>query len=297
LHRSCVIAERGSAPRATIATAAPQRVDGACRVVLDRTPEGTTALRDLYQRAPCRVLFPDSETGEPPQVVLLTTSGGLTGGDRTHVTIRVGPSACATITTQAAERIYRSRDASCHVDARIDLEVGAGAWVEWLAQETILYDGARLRRRFAAEVAVSGRLLALESVVFGRIAMHEQFDGGLLHEAWHIRRASRPVWTDALHLQGDIRRLRAEPFGFGTNAACATLLYVGEDAELQRETVRNMLNARGASGAATVLDGVLITRVLAERAEELRAILMALAAALRHSAGGWPARLPRVWHC
>jgi urease accessory protein len=260
-------------------------------------PNGTTALADLYQRAPCRVLFPDPETGEPTQVVLLTTSGGLTGGDRTDVAVQIGPQACTTITTQAAERIYRSRDASCHVEARIELQVGAGAWAEWLAQETILYDGARLRRNFAAQVASSGRLLALESVVFGRTAMNERFDSGLLHDGWQIRRAGRLVWADALHLQGDIRRQRAEAFGFGTNAACATLLYVGEDAELRRETVRNMLSAHGASGAATVLDGVLITRVLAERADELRAVLVALAAALRRSAGGWPARMPRVWHC
>ena len=297
MHRSWVIAERGPEPRTTVPAAVPQRVDGACRVVLNRAPNGTTALADLYQRAPCRVLFPDPEDGEPTQVVLLTTSGGLTGGDRTDVAVHIGPQASATITTQAAERIYRSRDASCHVEARIELRIEAGAWAEWLAQETILYDGSRLRRTFAAEVADSGRLLALESVVFGRIAMKEWFDRGLLHDAWRIQRAGRLVWTDALHLQGDIRRLRTEPFGFGTNAACATLLYIGKDAAQQREMVRDMLSAHRASGAATVLDGVLITRVLAERPDELREVLVALAAALRRSAGGWAARMPRVWYC
>jgi urease accessory protein len=277
--------------------AAPQRADGACRLRFCDGAQGATALADLYQRAPCRVLFPQADAGEPLQAVLLTTSGGLTGGDRTATSVELGPRARATITMQAAERIYRARDAGCEVSASIDLKVGDHAWGEWLAQETILYDGARLRRTFDADVARSGRLLALESVVFGRTAMNERFDTGMLHDAWQIRRAGRLVWADAIHLAGDIRRLRSEPFGFGTNTACATLLYVGEDAAGHLEGVRKMFNGRRTAGAATVLDGVLIARVLAERADELRTVLTGLAAAVRNAAGGWPARMPRVWHC
>ena len=49
--------------------------------------DGRTRLADLYQRAPCRVLFPDVDAGQPPQAVMLTTSGGLTGGDRLSLQI------------------------------------------------------------------------------------------------------------------------------------------------------------------------------------------------------------------
>lgn len=297
MHRSGLVASNVSALRAARSGSAPQRVDGACKLTFRPVGRDGTALGELYQRAPCRVLFPQCEPGEPPQAVMLTTSGGLTAGDRTDVRIQVASGAQATIATQAAERIYRASEADAEVNADINLLIGERAWGEWLAQETILYDGARLRRSLRADVACSGRLLALESVVFGRTAMREGFDTGFLHDAWQIRRDGVPVWADALHLDGDVRGLRAAPFGFGTNTACGTLLYVGEDAVRHLESVRGRLDGCPVSGAATVLDGVLIARVIAERADELRIVLAALAAHVRHAAGGWAAGMPRVWNC
>ena len=91
----------------SVATA-HQRVDGEARIAFRRRADGVIALSDLYQRAPCRVLFPTTEAGEPLQAVLLTTSGGLTGGDRTRVSVSVETSARVTVTTQAAEKIYRA---------------------------------------------------------------------------------------------------------------------------------------------------------------------------------------------
>jgi urease accessory protein len=272
-------------------------VDGAARIEFARAQDGRTVLADLYQRAPCRVLFPTPDPGDPLQAVLLTTSGGLTGGDRTNVTIGTGRGACATVTTQAAERIYRASDARSEARIGLALRVGDGAWAECLAQETLLFDGARLRRTFTAEVAATGRLLALESAVFGRAAMGESFDTGLLHDAWQITRDGRLVWEDAVHLEGDIGRIRAEPFGFGTSIAYATLIYIGADAAAQLGTVREIVASVGGLNAATVIDPVLLVRGMSARPHELRDTMIRLVSALRRAAGAWPARLPRVWNC
>lgn len=242
------------------------------------------------------MLFPAAEEGEPTLAVLLTTSGGLTGGDRTEVSVTVGERACATVTTQAAEKIYRALGGGGETQMRFELAVGAGAWAECLAQETILFEGARLSRTFTANVAETGRLLALESVVLGRTSMGERLDTGLLHDAWQISRAGRLIWVDALHLEGDIARLRAQPLGFGTCVAYSTLLYVGGDAAEQIAGVRDTLTHCGTLGAATVIDNVLIVRAIAADAHELRAAMMSVACGLRRAAGSWPARLPRVWN-
>ena len=101
--------------------------------------DGVIALAALYQRAPCRVLFPTTEAGEPLQAVLLTTSGGLTGGDRTRVSVTVEPSARATVTTQAAEKIYRALPGTGDAVVQVEMQVGDGAWAEWLAQEKRIY--------------------------------------------------------------------------------------------------------------------------------------------------------------
>jgi urease accessory protein len=273
-----------------------QRADGEARIRFECV-SGRTVLKDLFQRAPCRVLFPATAAAEPPQAVLLTTSGGLTGGDRTRIAVDVGASARATFTTQAAEKIYRALPGSG--DARVDVAIrlGAGAFAEWLAQETILFEGSRLRRQLAADVHPAARLLVLETTVFGRTAMGERYATGMLHDAWRIRRAGRLVWADALHLAGDLRRLRGEPFGFGTSVACSTVLYAGPDARQQLAVARRSLAACCLPAAATAFEGLLLARLMADDAAELRAAVMALVGELRQAAAGLPLRLPRVWHC
>ena len=279
------------------AACAHQRVDGEARITFRSDARDKTVLADLYQRAPCRVLFPATEVDEPIQSVLLTTSGGLTGGDRTRVGIEVGANAQATLTTQAAEKIYRALPDTGDALVRVDMQVSDGAWAEWLAQETIVFEGSRLRRLFAADVAATGRLLAVESIVFGRTAMGENFDTGLLHDAWRISRGGRLAWADALHLEGDVRRQRSAPWGFGANVACSTVLYVGPDAPQQLVEARELLGQCNLPCGATSLDGIMLVRIMAADAAELRAAVMRLIAGIRRSAASLPARLPRVWHC
>jgi urease accessory protein len=276
---------------------AHQRVDGEARIAFRRNAAGRTTLADLYQRAPCRVMFPDTEPDEPLQSVLLTTSGGLTGGDRTNVAVTIEAGARATLTSQAAEKIYRALPATGDARVQVEMQVGPAAWAEWLAQETIVFEGSRLRRSFAADVAPRGRLLAVESIVFGRTAMGEQFDTGLLHDAWRISRSGKLIWADALHLEGDVRQLRSAPFGFGTSVACSTVLYVGTDATRQLAEARGLLSQCPLPCGATSLDGVMVARIMADDAVQLRAAVMQLIAGIRRTAAGLPARLPRVWHC
>ena len=276
---------------------AHQRVDGEARIAFRRRLDGTTALADLFQKAPCRILFPTTEDREPVQAVLLTTSGGLTGGDRTRVAISIGAGAQVTVTTQAAEKIYRALPGTGDAVVQVEMHVDDAAWAEWLAQETIVFEGSRLRRLFAADVAATGRLLAVESIVFGRTAMGESFDSGMLHDAWRISRGGRLVWADALHLDGDVRRLRTAPFGFGSSVACSTLLYVGADALQQLGEARRLLDECTLPCGATSLDGIMLVRIMADDASKLRATVMKLIAGIRQAAASLPARLPRVWHC
>ena len=279
------------------ATQVHQRVDGEARIAFRRGADGRTALADLYQRAPCRVMFPATEPDEPVQAVLLTTSGGLTGGDRTRVAVEIAAHSRATLTTQAAEKIYRALPSTGDAIVQVEMQVGADAWAEWLAQETIVFEGSRLRRLFVADVAATARLLAVESIVFGRTAMGEHFDTGLLHDTWRIRRGGKLVWVDALHLEGEVRQLRGAPFGFGTSVACSTVLYVGADATQQLTEARRILSRCALPCGATSLDGIVVARIMAADAAELRAVVMQLIAGLRSAAGSLPARLPRVWTC
>jgi urease accessory protein len=266
-----------------------QRGDGAADVVF-----GRGGLARLYQRTPCRVLFPRPEPDDLPVAALLTTSGGLAGGDRLRLSITAEAGARAIAATVAAEKIYRSLGPVTEVE--VTLAADAGAWLEWLPQETILFDRARLSRRVTADVGEGARLLAAETVVFGRAARGERFSQGLLHESWRIRSAGRLVWADALRLEGDIAARLDAAAGFAGAAALATAVYVGDDAASHLPRARALAETSGGQGGATVVNGVLVARFLGPRADGVRRALMHYLTGLRHAAAGLPAALPRLWH-
>ena len=135
-------------------------------------------MKSLFQHDPLRVLFPSPPPGELPTVALVTTSGGLVGGDELSVRVAAEAGAQVLVTAQAAEKIYRSAGADCRIE--MTLQAGIGSWLEWLPQETIIFDGARFRRRTRIEATASARVLAGEFLVFGRSAMGEQVTRGLI---------------------------------------------------------------------------------------------------------------------
>jgi urease accessory protein len=269
-----------------------QRGDGAARVVFSRRGVAT-CIRRLDQRAPGRVLFPHAEAGEPALAMLLNTAGGLTGGDRMAIAIGAEPGAVAMATAAAAEKIYRAAGGEAAVEVALD--VGPGAWLEWLPQETILFEGARLDRGIAARVADGGRLLAAEMLVFGRVARGERFAQGRLFDRWRIVRGDALAWRDALRLEGDVAALIDRPAGFDGAQSFATLVYVGGDAERHLPLARQLSDDVLCRGGATVVNGILLVRFLGAPVA-VRTALAGAVGGLRQAAAGLPARPPRTWN-
>lgn len=269
-----------------------QRAHGVLRLAI-QAKGGRSALHDLYQQAPCRALMPDVAPGAPLEAVLVNTSGGLVGGDRIDTAITLGPGAAAVLAGQAAEKVYRSTGDDTSVATT--LTIADGAWLEWLPQETILFDGARLRRRLTIDLAQEARLLAVETTIFGRIARGERFTQGFLHDSWAIRRAGRLVWMDAIRLDGDVAAQRQRAFGFGQAAGYATLIHAGPAAASFLPLAREIVAAAPAEGGATVVAGLLLLRFLAEDAARLRGTVAGALCRLRAEIAGLPALLPRVW--
>ncbi len=284
----CVAVSRSDAPE-------PGEVHGVANLRFRRL-DGRTRLADLDQRAPLRVLFPRSADAGVPTGVVVTTTGGLVGGDRLDLAIAVDDGAAAVVTAQAAEKVYRSLGADCRV--RVRLTAGPGSWLEWLPQETILFEGARLRRTTVLDLAPSARVMAGEMLVFGRTASGETLSRGLVRDAWEVRRGGRLAWMDALHMEGDLAEPLASCAGFAGATATATLVYAGDDSEtrldLARELIREYID-EDLKAAATIVGGVLVVRWLGRDGLRLRTAYGAFWAAFRHHVGGLRAALPRVW--
>ncbi|MDA1089917.1 MAG: urease accessory protein UreD [Proteobacteria bacterium] len=241
------------------------------------------------------MLFPTPAPGEPPCAVLVTTSGGLVGGDHLNVSVSAGPDTTAMAMAQAAEKVYRSAGEDSHINVR--LSVGENAWLEWLPQETILFDGARLRRQTTIELAPGARILAGEILVFGRIASGERLTRGLVREAWSVRRQGRLIWADALHLEENMEAIFAAPACFDGATAQATAVYAGDDAPACLDLARSLLGdgEDELRAAATVVNGVLVARWLDRDPARLRRAFGEFWARFRHAVGDLPATLPRLW--
>jgi urease accessory protein len=266
-----------------------QRGDGQAEIGFVHA-EGRTRLAHLHQRNPLRVLFPDSEPGEPMIAAVVLTSGGIAGGDKLSVSVDAGAGAAATVTGQAAEKVYRALDEPAETDVR--LTVGAGAWLEYLPQETILFDRARLQRRFDIDIAATGKLLACDMVVFGRTASGERFREGQWRDRWRLRQGGRLVWADAMRIDG--LDTIDHPAGFAGATAHAMALYAGPDARTWLEPARAL--ARGCSRAAvSAIGNVLLARFLDKDAAAVRRALAQYIAGLRSTIAGLPARTPRLW--
>ena len=286
--------ERRRAAAQSVVFQGLERSDGAAEIGFVRRGD-KTALAHLFQRAPCRVLFPCPAAGDLPLAVLLTTSGGLTGGDRLKVTVGAGAGTAAVVTGQAAEKIYRSLGPDAEIE--IALSVGSGAWLEFLPQETILFEGARLVRRSSVDIATDGRLLASEMVVFGRTAGGERLTRGLLHDAWRVTCGGRLAWVDAVRLDGAIADRLNAALAFADATALATALYVGADAAALLPLARALTLDSDCRAGATLVNGVLLARFLGPEAQIIRRDLGQYLGHLRRAAAGLPGSVPRLWQC
>src|SRR4051812_2562413 len=147
------------------------RVDAALDACIGHEPGAAcSVLRRLYQQGSARLRFPRA-SGRSFEAAIINVAGGLTGGDRWRGRFSLEAGAALTLTPRACGRIYRSLDGAATISNT--LPRGAASRLEWLPQETILFDRASLDRTLAVEMAEDARLLAVEPLIFGRAAMGE----------------------------------------------------------------------------------------------------------------------------
>jgi urease accessory protein len=272
---------------------APQRTTAALEVVFRRRGE-TTVVDRLYQEGAGKARLPRETARGLKDVTLINLAGGLTGGDvfRQRLVWRAGAQAGAT--TQAAEKIYRA--AAGDVRIRSELTVGPGAWAEWLPQETILFEGAALDRRLTVDLEGDGRLLAVEPLVFGRLAMGERLRHARLSDRLEVRVDGRRVWVDVNRLAPPVdARLDRDGLGGGARAM-ATVLYVAADAGGRLAALRAIVRDTAVTAGVSRLGPVAVARLVAPDPARLRAAVVTALGRARAELGGWPACLPRAWH-
>lgn len=271
------------APAPNCCQPAPPRARGEIRA--DFVAHGTTTrVGRLYETGGLRLRFPKAR--ETCEGVIVNTGGGVVGGDHARLSFSAGARARVALTTQSAEKIYRTDGPAAHVETALTLE--AGAELDWLPQETILFDQARLVRSLDVDMAVDARLVACESIVFGRQAMGESCEAGDFRDRWRIHRAGKLIFAEDTRLDGPAALLARPALGGGARAL-ATLLFVAPDAPARLEDCRAALDGAPCESGVSALDGFLVARLVSPSPENLRLAILYLFSRLLGRAA------PRVW--
>jgi urease accessory protein len=271
-----------------------QRANGAGRVVL-RGSAGCTEVMDIHQKFPTRIMFPTIDGGAVKEVVVVNAAGGIAGGDRLELEITALENSLVTVTSQAAEKIYRALNQPAQVVTKLKTRnVGK---IAWLPQETIIFDSARIRRQMEIDVCTGTELMALEWLVLGRTAHGEEVVRGHIHDRWLARRDGRLVWVDSFRVTEEtFPHLRKRALLANYNAI-GTLLYFGPHLDRRLEMLREVTQSLVCKCAATLVSGLIVVRFAAETSSDLRIALICLLQHFGRDGDPGPFRVPKMWSC
>ncbi|MFB2838781.1 urease accessory protein UreD [Floridanema evergladense] len=261
--------------------------------------QNTTQLIHNLAIAPLKVQRPFYPEGtDICHSVILHTAGGMVGGDRLTFDIQLQPKAKALITTAAASKIYRSN--GFQAKQSIQIKVDSGAYLEWLPQESIIFNGANYRQDLRVELAPKATWLGWEITRLGRSARGEKFLTGEWRSYTEIWRQGKPLWIDRQWLPAGEEMINS-PHGLAGQPIVASLVWVGEKVspeivEKAREIWQNQpdFSSKGEAGVTQINEG-LLCRYRGASSIEVRHWFKRVWDLLRVNFCDRPSCPPRVW--
>ena len=258
------------------------RRDGERTVLTTRAHQGPLVVQ--------KSLYP--EGGGVCQNVIIHPPGGIVGGDTLAVNVDAGPDTHVQLTTPGAAKCYRSGGA--FAQQRILLRASRRAILEWLPQETIVFDGSKIDLDLAVDLADDARFLGWDVVCLGRTAAGERFHRGELRQRLAIMRDGAPVFVERAVLRGGAPMLES-PVGLHGNPVFGTFLAAAPAlTHAMLESCRQVAPMTG-EGAVTRLPGVLIARYRGASAAAARHYFVELWRKLRPALALRTAVPPRIW--
>ncbi len=255
--------------------------------------QGSTQIIHSQAKAPLKIQRPFYPEGsEVCHSVIMHTAGGIVGGDQLSVDIRLKPNAHALITTAAASKIYRTNKREARQIIHVD--VASGACLEWLPQETIVFNQAVYRQDMRVDLATDASWLGWEVVRFGRSARGERFIEGNWRSHTEVWQHDRPIWVDRQWLLGS-EEVFTSSHGLANCPVVASLAWIGRsvDPELV-EKARSVWVGDGEIGVTRLMSG-LLCRYRGTSTMEARRWLLEVWRLVRSGFLDRPVCIPRVW--
>lgn len=247
-----------------------------------------TLLAERSHHGPLMVQRPLYPEGPVCHVYVLHPPGGIVAGDRLAIDVHVAAKAEALLTTPAAGKFYRS--AGLLARQNVTLKIESNAALEWLPQETIVYEGAKLDSGINIELVDDARLIAWEILAFGRPAAGEGFNVGEALLRWRILRNAKPLYLEAMRLDAEAFAAR---WGLNRHSVCGAL-FACSATKTHRDQVRELIGDAAERGV-TLIDDLLICRAVDNKTEPLRRFFEQVRAAIRVDIVRRENHTPRIW--
>ena len=260
--------------------------------------DDTTRLIHRQHTGPLRVqkpLYPEHPS--TCHAIIIHPPGGVVGGDELYMQFDVSPNARAFLSTPGAAKWYRANGHRSRQQVRI--RVAAGAALEWLPQETILFNAADVVLDSIIDLDADARYISCEILCFGRKASGETFEQGQVQQSMMVRRAGKPLWLEQGVLAANTQQMRS-PLGLGCHSVCASLIAVGGASSAGllaalREKCEASSDGHGQFGV-THMKSMIIVRHLGDNSEVARRVMMAAWQILRPALLERDAVVPRIWN-
>lgn len=257
-----------------------------------------TVLRKNRHCGPLRVqkaLYPEGDA--VCQAIVLHPPSGIAGGDHLAISAALDEGAHAQLTTPGAGKWYRSGGAGA--SQNIDFTVAAGATLEWLPQESIVFDGALARMETRVKLAADARFIGWDMLCLGRAAAGERFEKGRFDLFFRVDRDNAPIWLERGGFDGSDPML-SSPAGWAGKTVCGTLVCAFPELPEKSAALLEALRATAPADAAlhgiSALPGMLVARYLGDSGEAARHWFTELWTILRPACIGRPAVIPRIWN-
>ncbi len=242
-------------------------------------------LVDLYQSGSAKLLMPRTYN-DVSEAVLINTAGGMTGGDKYENHLALKGSKLA-VTSQAAERIYKSRHGAAEVSTL--LKVSEKSVLHWIPQETIVYNKSRLSRNIDLHMSSDSECIISESIVLGRHAMGESISDFSIKDNWRIYRDTKLIHAESLRINGDVDTILHSAAGFSGARIVTTILYLGPKAAQLANIASHASNNYPSKLAVSCWNKKVIIRLATRNPSTGRRDTMSLLRQLRQQ------DMPRVW--
>lgn len=256
-----------------------------------------TILSERLHYGPLIIQKPFYPEGEVCHIYLIHPPGGIVGGDELHLNVNVNKNAHALLTTPAATKFYRGNDFQAKQIQNIN--VSAGCKMEWLPQETIFFSGCEANTKTIINLEDSAQFIGWEIICLGRPASNEVFEQGYIRQVVEVWREKEPIVIERSRLQGGDEILQSA-WGMQGFVVMGTMITTNAD-NLVLEAVRENIEKQNLDSntirlSATLINDVLICRVLANQAESARESFIAIWKTLRPLVMQRAAVAPRIWY-